>query len=243
MNHLLLVEDDDRLSQLIADFLQGNQMRVTRLRDGRNLLKNLQQQRFDLLLLDVMLPGEDGFALCQKVRQQLPQQVIPPIIFMTAKGDSYDQVLGLQLGADDYVVKPVEPRVLLARIQALLRRTQQQRDALSNIGNNDNSHQNLCFGQLQIDQRARRVTLANQAIDLTSHEFDMLCLLAQNASQLVTRDTLYQELIGREYDGLDRSADVRISRLRKKLQDNPKAPFRIKTIWGKGFYFVADAWE
>ena len=137
---------------------------------------------------------------------------------------------------DDYIVKPVEPRILLARINALLRRSFVQ-------ASNTEYQTVMQFGMLVIDKSSRRVTLAGKEIALTSHEFDLLCLLADNASSIVDRATLYKELIGREYDGLDRSADVRVSRLRKKLKDDPQNPFRIKTIWGKGFFFVSDAWN
>jgi DNA-binding response OmpR family regulator len=213
MKQVLLVEDDLRLSQLIEAFLEEHDFSVECMADGRNLLASVKQQTPDIIILDVMLPGEDGFALCQKLRPFYSG----PLLFMTAKSSDFDQVLGLELGADDYVIKPVEPRVLLARINALMRRSKE----VSN--------------HLQV--------LKGETIQLTSHEFDMLWKLASNASTLVERETLYTELIGREYDGLDRSADVRISRLRKKLDDNPQSPYRIKTIWGKGFFFVPDAWD
>lgn len=230
MVHLLLVEDDDRLSQLISNFLQQQHIQVTRLSDGSGLLQQVQQQTPDIIILDVMLPGEDGFSLCRKLRNIYQG----PLLFLTAKEDNFDQVLGLELGADDYIIKPVEPRVLLARVNALLRRSQATTSEASD---------ELCFGQLHINSASRQVTLAGEDISLTSHEFDMLLLLAQNPSKIVDRNTLYQQVIGREYDGLDRSADVRISRLRKKLKDNQQQPYRIKTIWGKGFFFVADAWD
>ena len=150
--------------------------------------------------------------------------------------DNPEQAAPLEVSKNDYVIKPVEPRVLLARIQALLRRSNTQ-------SGSSNSPQKMIFGQLTIDRSTRAVRLKGEDIQLTSHEFDMLWKLAQNASSLVERSTLYTELIGREYDGLDRSADVRISRLRKKLHDNSQHPYRIKTIWGRGFFFVADAWE
>jgi len=230
MVNLLLVEDDDRLSQLIGHFLQQQHIQVTRLADGSELMQQLEQQPPDIIVLDVMLPGEDGFSLCRKLRTSYQG----PLLFLTAKEDNFDQVLGLELGADDYIIKPVEPRVLLARINALLRRSHTP---------SDNTEDELCFGKLVINSSSRQVTLGSESIALTSHEFDMLLLLAQNASKIVDRNTLYQQVIGREYDGLDRSADVRISRLRKKLKDNQQQPYRIKTIWGKGFFFVADAWD
>lgn len=231
MSHILLVEDDKRLSQLVCEYLTQHDFKVSALPDGTALLETLKQIKPDVLVLDVMLPGENGFTLCKKIRPHYQG----PLLFMTAKDNDFDHVLGLEIGADDYIVKPVEPRVLLARIQALLRRS-----ALPQ--SQSEQAKQLCFGQLQLDYLARKVVLHGQDVPLTSHEFDMLWKLASNSSQLVDRNTLYRELIGREYDGLDRSADVRISRLRKKLKDDPRQPYRIKTIWGKGFYFVADAW-
>lgn len=234
MKSLLLVEDDKRLRELIARFLSEQGFEVHCREDGNGLIEELPSLDIDLILLDVMLPGEDGFSLCRHIRQTYHG----PLLFMTAKSSDFDQVLGLELGADDYVIKPVEPRVLLARINALLRRVNTQPERHSTPDS-----ETLTFGQLSIDSHSRQVILAGEEIALTSHEFDMLWKLASNASTLVKRDTLYRELIGREYDGLDRSADVRISRLRKKLRDNPQNPYRIKTIWGKGFFFVADAWD
>lgn len=231
MHELILVEDDPRLSQLVSQYLSNNGFNVTRLEDGSELIQRVRNHTPNIIILDVMLPGVDGFALCKSLRQFYQG----PLLFMSAKSEGFDQVLGFELGADDYVVKPVEPRVLLARIHALLRRSAAASQPADNT--------RLVFGHLAIDKSARRVTLHGDNIELTSHEFDMLCKLADNPSQLVERTTLYRELIGREYDGLDRSADVRISRLRKKLKDNPSNPYRIKTIWGKGFFFVADAWD
>lgn len=231
MANVFLVEDDIRLSQLTADFLRNHDLNVRQFEDGTDLLEQVRNNRPDIVLLDVMLPGEDGFSLCRTLRQEYDG----PILFLTARDTNFDQVLGLELGADDYVIKPVEPRVLLARINALLRRV--TKDAGSK------NQDQLKFGKLRIDRASRKVSLDNEPIQLTSHEFDLLWMLAENASELVERERIYSDLIGREYDGLDRSADVRISRLRKKLNDNQKNPQRIKTIWGKGFFFVADAWD
>ena len=153
---------------------------------------------------------------------------------MTAKNELSDELLGFELGADDYITKPVDPSVLLARIQALLRRIPVDTEANHNV---------MQFDQLVINKPARTITLHDEVVELTSHEFDLLVMLAEHAGAVVERERIYTELIGREYDGLDRSADVRISRLRKKLGDNPQHPFRIKTIWGKGFFFVSSAWS
>lgn len=232
MKHVLLVEDDERLSHLICQYLSEHDFVVQRLASGENLLQHVQNTPPDILLLDVMLPGENGFTLCNKVRPFYSG----PLLFMTAKNDDFDQVFGLEIGADDYIIKPVEPRVLLARINALLRRNREP------VISGD-SLQKLQYGKLVIDRSARSAILNGEDVQLTSHEFDMLWRLAESPATLVDRTTLYREVIGREYDGLDRSADVRISRLRKKLKDNTQHPFKIKTIWGKGFFFVADAWD
>lgn len=229
---LLLVEDDDRLSQLISEFLQQHGFEVKALPDGKHLTQVMEVFQPEVIILDIMLPGEDGLTLCKRLRRTYDGV----LLFLTAQSSDLDHVLGLELGADDYVIKPVEPRVLLARIQALLRRSHHHVSL-------DNQQDSLRFGQLSLNKQSRQVTLKNELITLTSHEFDMLWLLASHPSELVKRETIYSDLIGREYDGLDRSADVRISRIRKKLHDNPQNPFKIKTIWGKGFFFVPDVWE
>lgn len=236
---LLLVEDDQRLSQLISEFLVQQQFDVKVLNDGSQLIELTTRFNPDIVVLDIMLPGEDGLSLCRKLRKLYTGV----LLFLTAQSSDFDHVLGLELGADDYIIKPVEPRVLLARIQALLRRGSLSQQDTSLIKKNKHDSSTLRFGKLLIDQASRKVILNNEDISLTSHEFDMLCLLAKHPAQLVERERMYSELIGREYDGLDRSADVRISRIRKKLHDNPQNPFKIKTIWGKGFYFVPNVWD
>jgi two-component system OmpR family response regulator/two-component system response regulator RstA len=156
-----------------------------------------------------------------------------PILMLTAKSEDFDQVLGLELGADDYVIKPAEPRVLLARVNALLRRGQTV----------TKTSEELQFGDLIIDKTSRIVQLSDKEIVLTSHEFELLWLLASNAGQVLSREHVHQHMIGRQYDGLDRTVDVRVSRIRKKLGDNSDKPFRIKTVWGQGYLFVSDAWD
>ena len=229
--HILIVDDDDGIRNLVKQYLFENNFMVSTAVNADDAKKKTDVIKFDLIVLDIMMPGKNGLEFTQENRNKINT----PIILLTAKGEATERVKGLEIGADDYVVKPVEPRVLLARINALLRRT------ISALPQESNSDV-LRFGSLSIDKASRRVTLADNVITLTSHEFDLLCLLADNASQLVDRTTLYRKLIGREYDGLDRSADVRVSRLRKKLSDDPQNPYRIKTIWGKGFFFVSDAW-
>ncbi|MEM0515993.1 response regulator [Pseudoalteromonas sp. YIC-827] len=229
MANILLVEDDLALQELTRDYLQQNNLDVAVLSRGDEVMDYVQKHQVDLMILDVMLPGKDGFAVCREVRDKYSF----PILMLTAKGEDFDQVIGLELGADDYVIKPAEPRVLLARITALLRRTQEQ----------DKVVQSVSFGELKIDKNSRIVTLKGDEITLTSHEFELLWLLASNAGEVLSREYVHEQMIGRQYDGLDRTVDVRISRLRKKLGDNSDKPYKIKTVWGQGYLFVSDAWS
>ncbi|MBS3796293.1 MULTISPECIES: response regulator [unclassified Pseudoalteromonas] len=229
MANILLVEDDLALQELTRDYLQQNNLNVEVLSRGDEVMDYVQKHQVDLMILDVMLPGKDGFAVCREVRDKYSF----PILMLTAKGEDFDQVIGLELGADDYVIKPAEPRVLLARITALLRRTQEQ----------DKAVQSVTFGELKIDKNSRIVTLKDTEITLTSHEFELLWLLASNAGEVLSREYVHEQMIGRQYDGLDRTVDVRISRLRKKLGDNSDKPYKIKTVWGQGYLFVSDAWS
>lgn len=228
---ILLVEDDRQLSNLISDFLESEGFHVKQEFRGDTVAKRVELFTPDIIILDIMLPGKDGFAVCKDLRPAFKG----PILMLTAKGTDFDQVLGLEIGADDYVIKPVEPRVLLARVSALLRRGELpgESDAISE----------LSFGELNIRKGSRQVTLKGENIDLTSQEFDLLWLLASKAGDVQNRDYIYKAVVGREYDGMDRSVDVRISRIRKKLFDSNETPFRIKTIWGQGYLFVPDAWS
>ncbi|ACE84615.1 response regulator [Cellvibrio japonicus] len=228
--NILLVEDDRRLAQLVSDFLTANDFRVDVEENGNRVLRQVQNLNPSLVILDLMLPGKDGLTLCKELRPQYKG----PILMLTARDSDLDQVLGLEYGADDYVIKPAEPRVLLARIRALLRRYYQS---------DENTLANINFGQLHIQPSLRKVTLATEEVHLSSHEFDLLLTLAASAGNILSRDFLFQQIYNREYDGLDRTIDVRISQLRKKLQDDPNNPTRIKTIWGKGYLFIADAWN
>lgn len=228
-NHILLVEDDRRLAELVKDYLENNEFIVTIEGNGNRVLRHCQQLNPTLVILDLMLPGKDGLTICQELRPHYRG----PILMLTARNEDIDQVLGLEFGADDYVIKPVEPRVLLARIRALLRRYYQQENT---------EQENIVFEHLVIQPTSRKVQLDNEEIILSSHEFDLLVALAKHAGQIIGREYLFNQIYNREYDGLDRTIDVRISQLRKKLKDNPENPTRIKTIWGKGYLFVADAW-
>lgn len=230
MNRILLVEDDQRLASLVQSFLLQHGFQVQVCDNGLQAEQQAKDFAPDLVVLDLMLPGLDGFAVCRALRAWYKQ----PILMLTAKQSDIDQVLGLELGADDYVIKPVEPRVLLARIHALLRRTQ---------GGVATDQQRLEFGKLQLNNSAREAYYDQQLVELTSYEFDLLWMLARHAGQTVRREAIHKQIIGREYDGLDRTVDVRVSHLRRKLGDNAETPFRIKTVWGKGYLFVADAWN
>jgi DNA-binding response OmpR family regulator len=225
---VVLVEDDQRLADLICTYLETNGFRVMVEHRGDRGIERIQRERPDLVILDVGLPGRDGFAVCREVRTTSTA----PILILTARNSDIDHVLGLELGADDYVIKPVEPRVLVARLQALMRRGR-------TTGTSE--HKSLRFGQLHINMAARSVMLADQLVTLSSNEFDLLVFLAARADQIQSRDMLYQQLYRRPYDGIDRTLDVRISHLRRKLGDTGQ-PERIRTVWGHGYLFVSDAW-
>ncbi|MCG8565899.1 MAG: response regulator [Desulfobacterales bacterium] len=235
---ILLVEDDMRLSSLVKEYLekQGYEIRVEH--DGDAAAQRVIAEGPDMVVLDLMLPGKDGLSICRDVRPHYAG----PILILTAKEDDMDQVAGLEMGADDYVKKPVEPRVLLARIRALFRRaypeTPLQVETPQPAG-----PRKLCFESLEIHEASRTVLLAGSPIDLSTTEFDLLWLLASRAGEVLDRDFLCQAVKGVEYDGMDRSIDVAVSRLRKKMNDNPDQPFRIKTVWGSGYLFVGDAWQ
>jgi DNA-binding response OmpR family regulator len=228
-HHVLLIEDDNSLAEWIVDYLSAHGYRISHINRGDQALDAIQKLSPDLVILDVMLPYKNGFDICREARRFYHQ----PLLMLTACGEETDEVLGLELGANDYLSKPVKPRVLLARINALLRR-----DII------ESSHSNsLIFGQLKISQDTKAVVLNDKNVAITSNEFDVLWLLASQAGKVISREALVNQLRGIEYDGLDRSIDIRISRLRKKLNDNTAQPYRIKTIWAKGYLFAADTWN
>lgn len=225
---VVVVEDDTRLAELVRSYLDGNGFRARVEHRGDRVVERVREEGADLVILDLGLPGRDGFAVCRELRALGNI----PILILTARDNDIDHVVGLELGADDYVVKPVEPRVLVARINALLRRSRAAVPADSRT---------LKFGSLTIDTAARAVTLGEQFIALSSNEFDLLLFLAMRPGEIQSRETMYQELYKREYNGLDRTLDVRISHLRKKLGDTGE-PEKIRTVWGHGYLFVASEW-
>jgi two-component system, OmpR family, response regulator len=225
----LLVEDDGRLALLVAEYLQKHEIDVTHLPDGDRLLRTLKAEPFDVLLLDVMLPGKDGLELCRVVRADATCGKTP-ILMLTAKGDDVDRIVGLELGADDYLGKPFNPRELLARIRAVLRRAQPSACEA----------EQLRVGEIVLSLGAREARVGARPIALTQFEFELLAALARAAGRVLSREYLMETLRGIEFESFDRSIDVHVSRLRQKLGDDPKAPRFIKTVRGVGYVLARD---
>ncbi len=225
---VLVVDDDEELNALLVEFLGRYGLGVLTASHSDEAFRLLKAEAPDLLVLDVMLPGIDGFAICRKVRETSRL----PIIMLTARGDVADRVLGLELGADDYLPKPFEPRELVARIQAVLRR-----------GNGSPAGERLHAGRLELDLGTCTAVLDGRPLDLTTAEFDLLALFVRQRGRALTRERILDEIHGLDVDSFDRSIDVAISRLRRKLGDDPKSPTFIKTLWGKGYCFVGGQGE
>jgi two-component system phosphate regulon response regulator OmpR len=196
--------------------------------------KQLSRERYDLVVLDLMLPGEDGLAICRRLRAQ---NVAPAIVMLTAKGDEVDRIVGLEMGADDYLPKPFNPRELLARINAVLRR----KAPAGPPGAPTGATETHSFGNFALNLATRTLTRAGRAVPLTTGEFSILKVLAQHPRQPLSRDKLMELARGREYEVFDRSIDVQISRLRKIIEDDPSHPKHIQTVWGFGYVFVPEA--
>lgn len=228
---ILLVEDDSRLADLTAQYFRQNGLSVAVESRGDRAVARFRAERPRVVLLDLMLPGTHGLTVCRDLRQFFEG----PILIFTARDSDIDQVIGLEAGADDYVAKPVDPMVLLARTRALLRRVEKaavSRDSAADIN----------IGALRISDASQEVWLAGERVELTTQEFELLCLLARNAGKILSRKEIFRATRGIEYNGLDRSIDGRISKLRRKLKDSATAPTRIKTVWGKGYLLVPDTW-
>lgn len=232
---ILLVEDDHRLSALVAGYLRKNGYEVDVVLDGDAAVPAIVEGQPDLVILDINLPGKDGFQILREAREKFDGI----IVMVTARDDQFDEVLGLEFGADDYVHKPVEPRVLLARVKAQLRRMPSRTAAEPQV--EPESYQ---FGKFMINRATRSVTLPDGSVpELTSAEFDLLWALVRQAGEVASRDDLLRELRGIGFDGLDRTVDGCISKLRRKLNDDATNPQRIKTVRGKGYQFSKLAWE
>jgi len=235
--HILVVEDDVDLADWVSEYLAAKGYKVTVTGRGDDAVTLIQQHNPDVVVLDGMLPGLDGVDVCKAVRPDFTNA----IIMVTARDEEIDEVLGLEMGADEYLTKPVRARALLTRIRKHLDRQQQQSIRVEVTPVVENS-EILQFNNLIIDRQAMVVSLVDKQIKISTNEFDVLWLLAAQAGSVISRNDLVSQLRGFEYDGFDRSIDLRISRLRKKLGDDPTQPFRIKTIWGKGYLFAKDAW-
>jgi len=233
MHNILLVEDDISLANWVCEYLTEQSFNVTHVARGDLVLDEIKKNTTDIVLLDVMLPGLNGIEVCRLIRQHEQSKQIP-IIMLTARADEFDEVIGLEAGADDYVIKPVRPRALLARI------TRQ----LSSNDNVESAHSTqLTFGELTINQEAKRVIYQGKEVDISTSLFAFLTYLAEHAGNVVDRDSVFKALKKREYDGQDRRFDVMLSTLRKLFNDDPQKPQKFKTIWGKGYLFVGDAWQ
>lgn len=228
---ILLVEDDRRLADLTAEYFRQNGLTVSLETRGDRAIARFNADHPRMVLLDLMLPGADGLSICRELRHIFDG----PILIFTARDSDIDQVIGLEAGADDYVTKPVDPMVLLARTRALLRRM----DASSSVKKHASD---IVLGGLRVSEAAQQVWLDGDKVQLTTQEFELLNLLAKNAGTVLSRKAIFRKLRGIEYDGLDRSIDGRISKLRRKLKDSATHPTRVKTVWGKGYLLVADAW-
>jgi DNA-binding response OmpR family regulator len=220
---VLIVDDDQGLNALLSEYLARYGLVVTTASRPDEGLRAFRAEPPDLLVLDVMMPGMDGFAVCRKIRETSHL----PIIMLTARGDLADRVLGLELGADDYLPKPFEPRELVARIQAVLRR-----------GSLRATGETLRAGDLEVDAAARSAKLRGKLLDLTTAELELLILLVRHRGRVLTRERILDETRGLDGEAFDRSVDVLVSRLRHKLKDDPKSPSFIKTVWGRGYCFT-----
>ncbi|NMM78769.1 response regulator transcription factor [Acidovorax sp. SRB_24] len=232
-SHLLMIEDDTRLAQMVGEYLGQSGMRVTHQADGTSGLAQLQgpgaEPLPDLVILDLMLPDMDGLDVCRRIRALPGPAAQVPVLMLTAKGDPMDRIIGLELGADDYLPKPFEPRELLARIRAILRRRTDASAPATQV---------LRFGTLEIDRDARSVTVAGQPCDLTSYQFDLLVALAERAGRVLTRDQIMEAVRGRELEAFDRSIDVHMGRIRAAIEQDAKNPRRILTVRGVGYVFA-----
>ncbi|WP_442506426.1 response regulator [Novipirellula sp. SH528] len=226
-SHILLVEDDEPLAEMVRDFLIEQDFDVTIEADGQAAINRIEREAYDAVVLDIGLPGTDGFDVCRSVRPTYAG----PIIVLTARGEEIDEVIALEVGADDFMAKPVRPRALLARLKVHLRRgdmaPSSNTDAIT-IGA-------ITIGDVRIEESSRTVSVAGESVELTTAEFELLLYLAQRAGTVVQRKDIYVDLLELPYDGLDRSIDLRVSRLRRKLHDDSNQPTRIKSVRGVGY--------
>ncbi len=231
---LLMIEDDARLASMVSEYLRQGGFEVAHALDGASGLAALQKAPPSLVVLDLMLPDMDGLEICRRIRALGGSLARTPILMLTAKGDPMDRVIGLEVGADDYLAKPFEPRELLARIRAILRRSA---EAVS-PADQDDAQQMLRFGSLEIDRDSRVVTLSGHVVELTSYQFDLLLAVAERAGRVLTRDQIMEAVRGRELEAFDRSIDVHMGRIRAVIEVDAKEPKRILTVRGVGYVFA-----
>ena len=227
-NNILLIEDDSRLAEMIVDYLDNSGFKVTIANTGQYGLQLQKSRGFDAVLLDLMLPDIDGLEICRQLRAK--DSV--PILMLTAKGEPLDRILGLEIGADDYLPKPFEPRELLARLKAILRR--------GSIASFENQRQEpvLTFGSLEIDANSMEVRLNDKKCDLTTHQFNLLKVMAERAGRVLSRNAIMNALKGNDLEAFDRSIDVHISRIRAEIEEDPNNPRRVITVRGVGYVFA-----
>jgi len=230
---VLVVDDDQRLRELLTRYLGEQGFEVRAVPDAGAMDRQLGRERYDLVVLDLMLPGEDGLSICRRLRAQ---STPPAILMLTAKGDEVDRIVGLEMGADDYLPKPFNPRELVARVHAVLRR----RAPAGPPGGPAADTEIHRFGAFELNLATRSLSRGGRPVPLTTGEFAVLKVLAQNPRQPLSRDKLMELARGREYEVFDRSIDVQISRLRKIVEEDPSHPRHIQTVWGFGYVFVPD---
>ncbi|MGL1833806.1 osmolarity response regulator transcription factor OmpR [Rhodocyclaceae bacterium SMB388] len=229
---VLLVDDDARLRELLSRYLMEQGFSIKSVGDGQAMDRALHREHFDLIVLDLMLPGEDGLAICRRLRAS---ENVVPIVMLTAKGDEVDRIIGLEMGADDYLPKPFNPRELVARIHAVMRRHPTTLPGAPTI-----EDEVVSFGRVSVNLGTRALTRDGEDIALTTGEFSLLKVLLQHPRQPLSRDKLMELARGREYGVFDRAIDVQVSRLRKLVEDDPSKPRFIQTVWGFGYVFVPE---
>ncbi|RUO23405.1 two-component system response regulator OmpR [Aliidiomarina iranensis] len=234
-SRILIVDDDLRLRTLLERYFQEQGYSVRSAADAKQMDRLLTRESFSLMVLDLMLPGEDGISICQRLRKKGNEI---PIIMLTAKGDEMDRIYGLEMGADDYLAKPFNPRELAARIKAVLKRHQKDM-----IGSSGETFKDYHFGRFRFDINRRELYADGKMLPLTSGEYEVLKALVMHEKEPLSRDKLMNFIRGRDYSALERSIDVQISRLRRMIEDDPTKPRFIQTVWGLGYVFIPDTDE
>lgn len=227
--HILIIDDDIKLIELLTEYLEQNQFRISYLLDGRHALEEILDKTPDLVILDYMMPGKDGLEVLRDIRTRHDL----PVIMLTARGDDTDKIVGLELGADDYLAKPFNPRELLARIKAILRR-----QAMPSSISAQKNGRILQVDDLVLNRAAHTVEVKGRCMDLSFTEFNILEVLMKNPNRVLSRDQIMNMAKGKDFMAFDRSIDIHISKLRSKIETDPSSPKRIKTVWGSGYMFT-----